>query len=176
MRLGVAATAICLSMVGVALADPANAAMRKPTNIPAQPLGSALEELAKERDIQVIYRSEVVFDRKTEGAVGEFTPDEALRKLLTGTGLSYRYLTASSVTIVPATSAQHPAPVAPPPPLSNKEVGKSSSQGFRLVQASPGQAQGAASVTQETSESPAEKASETSTDAAQALERHQDPE
>ena len=74
MRLGVAATAICLSIVGVALADPAKAAIRKPTNIPAQPLGSALEELAKERDIQVIYRSEVVFDRRTEGAVGEFTP------------------------------------------------------------------------------------------------------
>src|SRR4051794_35581226 len=86
MRLGVAATAICLSIVGVAFADPANAAIRKPTKIPAQALGSALEELAKERDIQVLYRSEVVFDRKTEGAVGEFTPDEALRELLAGTG------------------------------------------------------------------------------------------
>lgn len=161
MRLGVAATAICLSIVGVALADPATAAIRKPTNIPAQALGSALEELAKERDIQVIYRSEVVFDRRTEGAVGEFTPDEALRKLLTGTGLSYRYLTASTVTIVSATTAQHPEPVATTPPSSNKEVGKNSSQNFRLAQASPGQAQGASSVTQETSESPAEKKSAT---------------
>jgi hypothetical protein len=70
MRLGVAATAICLSIIGVALADPAHAAIRKPTNIPAQALGSALEELAKERDIQVLYRSEVVLDRKTDGAVG----------------------------------------------------------------------------------------------------------
>jgi iron complex outermembrane receptor protein len=161
MRLGVAATAICLSIVGVALADPARAAIRKPTNIPAQALGSALEELAKERDIQVLYRSEVVFDRKTEGAVGEFTPDEALRQLLTGTGLSYRYLTASTVTIVSATAAQHPEPVATTPPLSNKEVGKNSSQNFRLAQASPGQARGASSVTQETSESPPERKSET---------------
>ncbi|HWG31917.1 MAG TPA: TonB-dependent receptor, partial [Steroidobacteraceae bacterium] len=154
MRLGVAATALCLSIVGVALADPATAAIRRPTNIPAQALGSALEELAKERDIQVIYRSEVVFDRMTEGAVGEFTPDEALRKLLTGTGLSYRYLTASTVTIVSATSAQHPEPLTTTPPSSNKEVGKNSSQNFRVAQASPGQAQGASSVTQETSGSP----------------------
>src|SRR6185312_13228880 len=163
MRLGVAATAVCLSIVGVALADPAKAAIRKPTNIPAQALGSALEELAKERDIQVIYRSEVVFDRKTEGAVGEFTPDEALKKLLTGTGLSYRYLTASTVTIVSAASAQHPESLATTPPSSNKEVGKNSSQNFRLAQGSPGQAQGASSVTQqETAESPPEKNSETS--------------
>jgi outer membrane receptor protein involved in Fe transport len=150
-------------MVGVALADPATAAIRKPTNIPAQSLGSALEELAKERDIQVIYRSEVVLDRKTEGAVGEFTPAEALSKLLTGTGLSYRYLTASTVTIVSAADAQHP--VATSPPLSDKEVGKNSSQNFLVAQASPGQAQSASSVTQETSASPPEKASVTSTDA-----------
>ncbi|HZT01772.1 MAG TPA: TonB-dependent receptor [Steroidobacteraceae bacterium] len=161
MRLSVAATAICLSILGVALADPAKAVIRKPTNIPAQPLGSALEELAKERDLQVIYRSEVVSDRRTEGAVGEFTPDEALKKLLTGTGLSYRYLTASTVTIVSATPAQHPEPVATTPPSSNKEVGKNSSQNFRLAQTSSGQAQGASSVTQETSASPAEKKSET---------------
>jgi iron complex outermembrane receptor protein len=160
MRMGVAATAICLSIVGVALADPARAAIRKPTNIPAQALGSALEELAKERDIQVLYRSEVVSDRKTEGAMGELTPDEALSELLTGTGLSYRYLTASTVTIVSATAAQHPDPVATTPPLSEKEVGKSSSQNFRLAQASPGQARGASLVAQ-TSESPPDKKSET---------------
>lgn len=157
MRLGVAATAICLSLVGVALATPATTAVRKATNIPAQELGSALEELAKERDIQVIYRSEVVFDRKTEGAVGEFTADEALRKLLTGTGLSYRYLTASTVTVVSATDSQHPQTVAATPPLSNMEVGKNSSQNLRLAQAGPG----ASSVTQERSESPPEKKSET---------------
>ncbi|HWG28931.1 MAG TPA: TonB-dependent receptor plug domain-containing protein, partial [Steroidobacteraceae bacterium] len=151
--------------MGVALADPAKAAIRKPTNIPAQALGSALEELAKQRDIQVIYRSEVVFDRKTEGAVGEFTPDEALRKLLTGTGLSYRYLTASTVTIVSAASAQHPEPLATTPPSSNKEVGKNSSHNFRMAQASPGQPQGASSVTQATAEPPAETQSETSTGA-----------
>ena len=151
MRLGVAATAICLSIVGVAFADPAHAAIRKPTNIPAQPLSSALEELAKERDIQVLYRSEVVLDRKTEGAVGEFTPDEALRELLSGTGLSYRYLTASTVTIVSASAAQNPEPMAMTAPFSNKEVGKNSSQDIRQTQASPGQDRSSAAVTQATS-------------------------
>jgi len=34
MRVGVVATAICLSIVGLASADDAKAAIRKPTNIP----------------------------------------------------------------------------------------------------------------------------------------------
>ena len=78
MRLSVAAIAICLAIVGVSAAQNATAAMRKPTNIPAQPLGAALEALAKQRDLQVIYRSDLVGGLQTAGAVGVFTPEQAL--------------------------------------------------------------------------------------------------
>jgi iron complex outermembrane receptor protein len=101
MRSGALVVAVCLSIVGVSEADDARAALRKQTNIPAEPLGLALEALANEHDLQVIYQSEVVGGRQSAGAVvGDFTSEEALGRLLEGTGLSYRYLNDTTVTIV----------------------------------------------------------------------------
>jgi iron complex outermembrane recepter protein len=101
MRLSVAVAAVCLSIVGLAVADDVRASIRKPVNIPAQALGPALQTLAKDRDFQVVYVSEEVNSLRTHGAVGEFTSEEALKQLLKGTGLTYRYLDDKTVTIVP---------------------------------------------------------------------------
>jgi len=101
MRLSIAAAAACLSIVGVAAANHAAAAIKKFTDIPAQELGSALQTLAQDRDFQVVYLSDAVDKVKTSGAVGEFTADEALKKLLKGTGLSYRYLDEKTITVLP---------------------------------------------------------------------------
>ena len=68
MRLSVIATAIGLSIVGISTAQDAQAAIRRPTQIGAQGLGSALQVLAKDRNVQVVYRSELVRDQRTNGA------------------------------------------------------------------------------------------------------------
>jgi len=104
MRLSIA-VAVCLSIVGVAAADPASAAIKKFTNIPAEDLGSALQELAHEHDFQVVYLSEGVDKLRTSGAVGELTAEEALKRLLKGTGLAYRYLDEKTVTVAPPSSS-----------------------------------------------------------------------
>ncbi len=49
----------------------------------------------------------------TRGAVGEFTPEEALAKLLAGTGLTFKYLNEHTVTILP---------VAPPTPARERPI------------------------------------------------------
>ncbi|HWY96636.1 MAG TPA: TonB-dependent receptor [Steroidobacteraceae bacterium] len=101
MRMTVVAAAICLSIVGLATADDANASVRKPTHIAAQGLGPALKELAQSRGLQVLYLSNTVREVRTRGAIGDITADEAFDQLLTGTGLTYRYLDANTVTVVP---------------------------------------------------------------------------
>lgn len=73
---------------------------RWPTDIAPQELGQALRSLAKERDIQLVYRSDIVGHRRTAGASGVLTLDEALTQLLRGTGLIYRYLGEGAITIV----------------------------------------------------------------------------
>jgi len=55
-----AAIAIFWGVVGVSAASETDAAMKIKTDISAQPLEPALQILAKERDLQVVYRSEVV--------------------------------------------------------------------------------------------------------------------
>ena len=80
MRVSVAA--VCLALMGLSGTAESQAAARKQTDIPSQGLGLALQSLAKERSFQLVYVSEEVDALNTQGAVGQFTPEEALAKLL----------------------------------------------------------------------------------------------
>ena len=104
MRITLAAAVACFFLVAVTTAKDAQAAMRRQTNIPAQGLAPALRTLAKDRDVQLVYRTELVGDHQTSGAAGDLTFEEALTQLLSGTGLTYRYLENNAITIVPIPS------------------------------------------------------------------------
>jgi len=64
----------------------------------------ALMTLARERGFQLVFRSEVVGAKHTQGAVGDLTTKEALTRLLEGTNLAYSYLNEKTVTILPVNS------------------------------------------------------------------------
>jgi len=131
MRITVTAIAICMTIVGLSIADDVHASIKQPTNIPAQPLAPALQSLAKDRNFQIVYVSEEIGDRSTGGAVGEYTPEEALKQLLRGTGLTYKYLDEKTVTIVSPTAAS-----APPTPRQarGEKGGQKATDSFRLAE------------------------------------------
>lgn len=111
MRLAMCSATLYLSLAGWMAAAHADATARMPTNIPAQELVSALNAMSVLRDVEVVYRPEVVGKLRTEGAVGDFNESELLHKLLSGTGLSYRYLNERTITIVATeTSGLQPLP------------------------------------------------------------------
>lgn len=158
MRVGLCSSLITLMLVSGGVAGPVSAAIRESTDIPAESLDQALRTLAKDRQFQILYRAGVVRGIKTSGAVGEFTPEEALKQLLTGTGLSYKYLDANTVTIVPEAHSQAATtgdlqPSNPTHPVASdsgqEEAGKTSSRDFRLAQAPSGQNQEPDSVSKE---------------------------
>lgn len=147
MRLGVCAALLCLSVVGLSYGADAQASIRKAISIPAQGLGPALNMFAKDRDLQVVYRSEIVGSLRTQGVSGDWTVDEALKQLLSGTGLTYRYIDDRTVTILPAGSALSqeqftaPAVTGDDPNRASaaaKEGKKDSSHEFRLAQVDQG--------------------------------------
>jgi iron complex outermembrane recepter protein len=106
MRSVILATAATLAAVGLALADPAGAAMKKQyVDVPAQDLSTALQQLMKERELHAVYISEDLRNLRTGGIKGHFTASEALQQLLSGTGLTYQYLDEKTVTIVPIATA-----------------------------------------------------------------------
>jgi outer membrane receptor protein involved in Fe transport len=150
MRLSVAVVACCVSLVGLSVADNARASIRKSTNIPAEGLVPALKQLAHERGFQLVFQSEIVGSTQTQGAVGECTPDEALKQLLKGTGLSYRYLDEKTITIIPLSLASEMGEGSAQLPTDGHPTASNASGGlwgsFLVAQAAPGQAAGAASV------------------------------
>lgn len=64
-------------------------AIRERTEIPAESLGPAIRTLAQERGFQVVYVTGQVEHRRTLGAKGELTTDDALTQVLRGTGLTF---------------------------------------------------------------------------------------
>jgi iron complex outermembrane recepter protein len=105
IRIAVVSAALCISIAGLALANSASASIREPTHIAAQDLGPALKQLGLSRGLQVLYLSNTVRDIRTNGANGNMTANEALQQLLSGTGLTYRYLDDNTVTVIPISNS-----------------------------------------------------------------------
>ena len=101
----VIATAVAFSLIGACAASDTEASIRKTVDIPAQGLGSALESLAKVRGFQVVYLSDEVDSLKTAGVNGQLTADEALARLLSGSGLTFQHLDDATVTVFPQSAA-----------------------------------------------------------------------
>ncbi len=119
---------VLLAAAGLAQAVEAPTTAKQTTAIPAQSLAPALETLAQERKLYLIFASLDVTDLRTKGAAGELTPDEALKQLLSGTGLTYRFIDEQTVSIIPVRSASRekasivPAPTREPVRLARVET------------------------------------------------------
>lgn len=101
MRTMILASMAFLWMTGSCLAQTSTAAMsRIETQIQPQTLGSALKEFAQTRHMQVLYLAAEVENIRTPGASGRLTADEALSRLLNGTGLTYRYIDPNAISIM----------------------------------------------------------------------------
>ena len=149
MRLSVSLAVSCLIATSLSAVEPAQASMRRPMNIPAQNLSTALQTFARERQLQIVFASDEVNTHRTAGAVGELTDAEVLTRLLNGTGLSYRFLDDKTITVVPTSAAPVPgqnAPTVSPSPQKPTTDGSSSEdthapsfwERLRLAQATEG--------------------------------------
>lgn len=92
------AVMLTVSMMGPALTAFAQSDQVS-LNIPPQELAPALAALAEQANMQILYASELAGSRMTKGAVGTMTPEEAVRKVLEGTGLQYVFTDAKTVTL-----------------------------------------------------------------------------
>src|ERR1700735_1792387 len=93
-----------------AAAQSPSAASVKNLSIPAEPLANALNDLAQQSGLQVMFASELVARLKSPEVKGGLPAPEALRRLLTNTGLRYEFVNPHTITIV----GPEPKPAAPP--------------------------------------------------------------
>lgn len=69
-------------------------------NILAQPLRGSISEFNRQSGVQVSQASGTIQpETRTNAVIGQFTPQEALRRMLSGTGVSYRFISRDSAVI-----------------------------------------------------------------------------
>ncbi len=112
LRLGCAAiSALALTLTTVALAagpeagpdGSVSAGAPITFNIAAQPLSDALYAYSAATGIEILVPGELLARRQSSGVVGRIVPEDALRALLSGTGLVPRNTGLSAFTLVPDT-------------------------------------------------------------------------
>ncbi|MEO1903027.1 MAG: secretin and TonB N-terminal domain-containing protein, partial [Alcanivorax sp.] len=82
-------------------------------DIAAQPLDAALAELAEDTGVQLIYDATITAGKRSPALSGDYAIDQALTRLLAGSGLRHRRNDDGSVTLEPApTTSGTLAPVA----------------------------------------------------------------
>lgn len=94
-----AVVALCTLSAPVAHAQPPAAAIEvmHTVQLPAQPLGAALNELARQAKLQLLVRRELVEGKQAPAVSGTLTARQALQRLLAGSGLSAQVEGASVV-------------------------------------------------------------------------------
>ncbi len=85
-------------------------------DIAAQPLAQALSEFATQTGLQLIYVSEIVATQRSKRAPRGLPADDALQRLLAGTGLRFEFLNDRTVRIFAGSSCASPSGCAGPVP------------------------------------------------------------
>ncbi|MBB1603531.1 TonB-dependent receptor [Variovorax sp. UMC13] len=81
-------------------------------SIPAQPLGQALNELARLANLQLSFPAALVAGKTARAVSGRWTPQQALDRMLAGSGLE-AMVDGASVLVRPAASGRGGAPTLP---------------------------------------------------------------
>ena len=68
-------------------------------DIAPQPLASALIRFSETTGVQLFFDASMARDLQSPGVKGTLTAEDALGRLLSGTGLSYRFTNATTVTL-----------------------------------------------------------------------------
>jgi hypothetical protein len=100
------ATTACAAEAPV-LRQEGNPGQGKPLqfDIPAQALREALFAYARATGFGVLIDDAVTSERWSTSVEGSFTPEQALKALLAGTGLDYQYTAANAFTLIPTPAA-----------------------------------------------------------------------
>lgn len=75
-------------------------------NIAAQPLSSALQQLGQQTNLQILYSPDLVQGLKSAPVSGSLSTEQALQRLLQGSGLSYRVDGNTVLLMAPPTAGE----------------------------------------------------------------------
>jgi iron complex outermembrane receptor protein len=97
LRTGAVVLSLTLMSAAALAQSPGSAGVM--LNIQPLPLGDALNEFARQTGLQVVLFADVGAGITTPGVSGNYTADDALAKLLAGTGLTYEYINERTIAV-----------------------------------------------------------------------------
>jgi hypothetical protein len=74
-------------------------------HIEAQPLDGALQELARQTGMQILFFSHLTEGRRSAALEGKYTMEAAMKILLSGSNLTYRLINPKTIQIVAVSAA-----------------------------------------------------------------------
>ena len=95
---------LCTLAIGLTCPGARAADVERHFDIPAQPLGTALDEFARQADVTLLFSSSLIGRARTAGVQGELAVTTALGRLLGGTGLAFRQVSPSAIAIIESPS------------------------------------------------------------------------
>ena len=125
MRSVVMTCFVCVAWVGRSWASVETKEQCTDQQIPPQALSTALQAFAEVRGIELVYASDEIEGVQTRGVCTALAVEEALQRLLEGTGLTFHSLGDGAFTLLPIHA--NPDPADPPDPAA-----LSASLGFGL--------------------------------------------
>jgi iron complex outermembrane recepter protein len=93
----------------------------RPYQIAPQALDAALKTLGLQSGLQLFYPTGLVVGKTTQGVKGRYAPEQALNRLLQGTGVTYRIKDANTVTLQKSSAPAKPIPIANQPESKNQQ-------------------------------------------------------
>src|SRR5580698_848305 len=91
-------------------------------DIQSQVAALALKEFARQADISLVFSSTVVAHHQTTGIRGDFTVVDGLKKLLDGSGLSFKQVSATTIAINAAVTSADLDPPADDPAANESQT------------------------------------------------------
>ena len=110
---------------------------RRSLTIPAGELQRALLALSQQGHVQLLYPSALVAGLRTEGLDGSYTSEEALQRLLQGTGLRYRFSDVNVVTLYKPEAKDEPNGGSAPTQSQESEPAQSQESEPPVIEAEP---------------------------------------
>lgn len=110
--------ALALATAALAVvSSPAYAQASRSFNIPAQPLGAALEAFAIQSGTQILFDKSQVEGKTSTAVVGSLAPSQALARIIAGTGMAMRQVNDSTFMVG---SGPQPAAIAAANPVQGE--------------------------------------------------------
>jgi len=101
---------LTINLPGTAVAQQADQ-QRIEVDIPAQPLDQAVTELARQAGLAIGGNAALLRGKQAQALAGEYTPREALDRLLAGSGVAARFGGDDTITLMPADDAEDDSPM-----------------------------------------------------------------